>query len=50
VREGAVKSFRGDFDHAFHIDEAGQACADCHDLSASPPGLKRDTCAACHEG
>jgi nitrate/TMAO reductase-like tetraheme cytochrome c subunit len=50
VREGAVKSFRGDFDHAFHIDEAAQACADCHDLSASPPGLKRDTCAACHEG
>ncbi len=50
VRQRKVKSFRGDFDHTFHIDEAGQTCADCHDLSSAPPRLKQDICAGCHEG
>lgn len=50
VRQRAVKSFRGDFDHAFHSDEAGQTCADCHDLSSAPPRLKRDACDGCHAG
>lgn len=49
VRESKVKSFRGDFDHAMHIDEAEETCADCHDLSAAPPRLKRETCTECHE-
>ncbi len=49
VRQRKVASFRGDFDHAFHLDEAGQACADCHDLSPGKPvGLKKENCAACH--
>ncbi len=50
IRGRKVASFRGEFDHAFHLDEAGQTCADCHDR---PPGqpvvLKKETCAACHE-
>ncbi len=49
VRTRKVASFRGEFDHAFHLDEAGQACADCHDLSPGQPvHLKKGTCATCH--
>jgi len=50
IRGRKVASFRGEFDHAFHLDEAGQSCADCHELAAGKPVvLKRETCAACHE-
>jgi len=49
VRKHKVASFRGEFDHAFHLDEAGQTCADCHDLSSGKPvSLKKEACAACH--
>jgi hypothetical protein len=49
IRGRKVKSFRGEFDHAFHLDEAGQTCADCHDLAPGKPVLlKKETCAACH--
>jgi len=49
VRQHEVKSFRGDFDHAMHIDDAEVACAACHDVSATPPRLKTETCKTCHE-
>ena len=49
VRKGMVKSFRGDFDHALHIDEAEETCADCHDVSGAMPRLKRETCKECHD-
>jgi hypothetical protein len=49
VRKGVVKSFRGDFDHAMHLDEAEKACADCHDVSAAAPVLKKEACKECHE-
>ena len=49
VRQRKVASFRGEFDHAFHLDEAGQTCADCHDLTPGKPVvLKKETCASCH--
>jgi nitrate/TMAO reductase-like tetraheme cytochrome c subunit len=49
VRKQKVASFRGEFDHAFHLDEAGQACDDCHDLSpGKPASLKKEACAVCH--
>ncbi|HEU4402911.1 MAG TPA: cytochrome c3 family protein, partial [Candidatus Polarisedimenticolia bacterium] len=49
IRQRKVRSFRGDFDHAFHLDEAGQTCADCHDLvPGRPVRLKQETCATCH--
>jgi hypothetical protein len=50
VRQKKVRSFRGEFDHAFHLDEAGQKCADCHERA--PDGttrLKKEACASCHE-
>jgi nitrate/TMAO reductase-like tetraheme cytochrome c subunit len=49
VRQHMVKSFRGEFDHAMHIDDAGETCANCHDLTAAPPRLKQDHCKECHE-
>jgi nitrate/TMAO reductase-like tetraheme cytochrome c subunit len=49
IRQGTVKSFRGDFDHALHIDDAGKTCTDCHDVSASPPRVKQEACKECHE-
>ena len=49
VRTHKVKSFRGEFDHAAHIDEQEKKCADCHDTSASPPVLKKDACKECHD-
>ncbi len=49
IRGRKVASFRGEFDHAFHLDEAGQTCADCHDLTPGKPVvLKKETCASCH--
>jgi hypothetical protein len=48
VRQGKVASFRGEFDHAVHIDDAEKTCADCHDLSAAPPRLKKEACEECH--
>jgi nitrate/TMAO reductase-like tetraheme cytochrome c subunit len=49
IRERKVRSFRGEFDHAFHLDEAGQSCADCHEVRAGQGArLKKDTCASCH--
>jgi hypothetical protein len=44
-----VKSFRGDFDHAMHIDAAEKTCADCHDLKAPLPGIRKSVCVECHE-
>jgi hypothetical protein len=49
VRQSKVASFRGAFDHTLHIDDADQACVDCHDLSVAPPRLKKDHCAECHD-
>jgi hypothetical protein len=46
-----VPSARGPFDHGLHLDAAGLTCDACHD--AAPAGavrLKKDACAACHEG
>lgn len=49
VRRHTVASFRGDFDHAMHLDDAEKTCADCHDLKAPPPGIRKAVCAECHE-
>jgi len=50
IKRTSVKSFRGEFDHSLHVDGAGQACADCHDLTAGKPArLKQDHCAECHQ-
>jgi nitrate/TMAO reductase-like tetraheme cytochrome c subunit len=49
VRDRVLPTERGEFRHAFHIDEAGQTCADCHDLAPGKPvRLKEETCAGCH--
>jgi nitrate/TMAO reductase-like tetraheme cytochrome c subunit len=49
IRTKTIKVARGDFSHAFHLDEAEQTCADCHDLSPGhPPRIKEETCAGCH--
>ena len=49
IKERKVKSFRGSFAHAMHIDEEEKTCADCHDLAAPPPGVKKDACEECHD-
>jgi nitrate/TMAO reductase-like tetraheme cytochrome c subunit len=49
IKTGTVKSFRGAFSHAVHIDDAEKTCADCHDLSVAPPALKKEACKECHE-
>ena len=50
IRGRKVTSFRGPFDHAFHLDEAGQTCADCHEIAPGKPvRLKKETCATCHD-
>jgi predicted CXXCH cytochrome family protein len=49
VRKKTVKSFRGDFDHGLHIDDAGETCTDCHDVTVTPPRLKKETCKQCHD-
>ena len=49
VRRHTVASFRGDFDHAMHLDDAEKTCADCHDLKTPPPGIRKAVCAECHE-
>ena len=49
IRTRTFKVARGEFSHAFHLDEAGQTCSDCHDLTpGKPPRIKEDTCAGCH--
>jgi nitrate/TMAO reductase-like tetraheme cytochrome c subunit len=50
VRQRAVESPLGAFEHAFHVDDMELSCADCHDVSAGRTvGLETETCAACHE-
>ena len=50
IRQHTVKSFRGAFDHAMHMDDAGETeCAACHDVTVAPPRLKQDHCKECHE-
>jgi nitrate/TMAO reductase-like tetraheme cytochrome c subunit len=51
VKSRKVKSFRGEFDHAFHLDEAETGCDDCHAVAKGlPVTLLRDACATCHKG
>jgi len=49
VTARVVKSFRGDFDHKLHIEDAGKTCADCHDVSGTAAAVKRGACAECHD-
>jgi len=49
IKKHVVKSFRGDFDHGVHIDDAEKTCVDCHDLKAEMPGIKKQVCVECHE-
>jgi hypothetical protein len=49
VKAKIVKSFRGDFDHKLHIEDAEKTCADCHDVSGPTPVLKKAVCAECHD-
>jgi hypothetical protein len=49
IKKRKVKSFRGDFDHAVHIDDAEKTCVDCHDLSQPMPGIKKAACKECHD-
>ncbi len=49
VRKHTVTSFRGEFDHATHLDDAEKTCVECHDLKAPPPGVRTSVCAECHE-
>jgi hypothetical protein len=49
VTARVVKSFRGDFDHKLHIEDAGKTCSDCHDVSRGTPTLKRAACLECHD-
>lgn len=49
VRKSKVHSSLGDFDHAFHLDDAGQVCTDCHQLAPGEPvRLKTEHCTDCH--
>lgn len=48
IRKRTVTSFRGDFDHAMHIDDADKTCTDCHDLKAPLPGIRKAVCMECH--
>lgn len=50
IRKSKVRSPLGEFDHALHLDDAGQTCADCHELtSGSPVRLKSEHCKECHD-
>jgi hypothetical protein len=49
IRAKKVKSFRGMFDHVVHLDDAGKTCADCHDVKAAPPAIKKGACKECHD-
>jgi len=49
VREHTVKSFRGDFDHAMHIDYSEKTCVDWHDLATAAPGIKKELGVEGHE-
>jgi hypothetical protein len=48
IRKRTVTSFRGDFDHAMHIDDADKTCTDCHDLKGSLPVIRKAVCMECH--
>lgn len=49
IKGRTVASPRGPFDHALHIESAGLACADCHEVrKGGPARLKTETCATCH--
>lgn len=51
IRTRKVRSFRGPFDHALHLDTVGLSCADCHEVAAGRPvRLLTANCATCHEG
>jgi nitrate/TMAO reductase-like tetraheme cytochrome c subunit len=46
---GPIQTWLGGFRHAFHMDEAGQTCADCHELAVGRAvRLKKETCTGCH--
>jgi predicted CXXCH cytochrome family protein len=49
VRARTVKSFRGEFSHAAHLDQ-GLACATCHAGSSGDPRPPKSACADCHSG
>ena len=49
IKKRVVKSFRGEFDHAVHIDDAEKTCVDCHDLKLAKPGIKKQACVECHD-
>ena len=49
IREAKVPSPLGEFDHTLHLDGAGQACLDCHELApGTAPRLRDDRCSECH--
>jgi hypothetical protein len=49
IRERVASSL-GDFPHAFHVDDLGLECADCHEVTPGRPvRLNEETCAGCHE-
>jgi len=49
IKKRKVQSFRGEFDHAVHIDDAEKTCVDCHDVKAPLPGIKKEACKECHD-
>ncbi len=49
IRGRTLKVSRGEFSHAFHLDETGQTCGDCHQLKPGQPvRIQEETCATCH--
>lgn len=49
IKARTVKSFRGDFDHKLHIEDAEKTCTDCHDVAAGTMAIKKAACAECHD-
>jgi nitrate/TMAO reductase-like tetraheme cytochrome c subunit len=50
IKGRKVPSFRGPFEHTLHVDAAGLACAECHEITKGGAArLKTSACAACHE-
>jgi len=49
IKHRTFPTERGAFSHAFHVDEMGQSCSDCHEMtSRGTVTLKRGHCADCH--
>ena len=49
IRARTFTTPRGEFSHTFHLDDAGQTCADCHEVrQGAPVTLKSAHCADCH--